>query len=324
MDSKKVDKENNYWVLAYYYFTNVPDPQEEVKRHKQFFENRDVSGRIYISKEGINGQMSGYCKDAQAYMDWMKESELFQGVKFKIHYYPENAFPKMTVKVREQVVAMDTSYDLSKQGEHVSPKRWREMLESEDDYLLLDVRNDYEWEVGHFDGAELPPLKQFRDFPRYAEELKEKVDPKETKVMMYCTGGIRCELYSALMKEKGFENVYQLDGGVINYGLQEGTDHWKGKLFVFDDRLTVPISEEGDAPVVGKCRHCGEESESYYNCAHMDCNELFLSCPDCLEKYQGCCDVACTGSPRIRPLQEQNAHKPFRRWYKYFSKKPVS
>ena len=110
--------------------------------------------------------------------------------------------------------------------------------------LILDVRNDYEWKIGRFEGSELPPLETFREFPAYAKKLKEERDPKTTSVMMYCTGGIRCEFFSALMKKEGFEKVVQLDGGVIHYGLKEGSDHWEGKLFVFDDRLAVPMGEK--------------------------------------------------------------------------------
>lgn len=313
-----MSENKEYYVLAYYHLELIDDPREEVRRHKEFFENRDVSGRIYISEEGINGQMSGRKDAAIAFMDWMHADERFKDLRFKIHYHHENAFPKMIVKYREQLVALDEKVDHKQGGGHVSPARWIEMLESDEKYLLLDVRNDYEWKVGRFKGAEKPDLSRFRDFPAYADSLKEKHGAKDTKVMMYCTGGIRCELYSALMKDRGFEDVYQLDGGVIGYGEKEGSKHWEGKLFVFDDRLTVPIAEGEDAPVVGECNHCGVESESYYNCAHMDCNELFLSCMECLKKFSGCCQESCMGSPRVRPISHQNPHKPFRRWYQYF------
>lgn len=139
---------------------------------------------------------------------------------------------------------------------------------------------------------------------------------------MYCTGGIRCELYSAILKEKGFENVYQLNGGVIGYGLEQGNKHWLGKLFVFDDRLAVPISQEGESPVIGKCHHCGKDNENYYNCANMDCNHLFLCCPECLKEFTGCCCSQCQQATRVRPYHEQNAHKPFRRWYHYEKELP--
>lgn len=138
--------------------------------------------------------------------------------------------------------------------------------------------------------------------------------------MMYCTGGIRCELFSAILKADGFEKIYQLDGGVINYGHKQGSDHWKGKLFVFDDRMVAPISEE-QAPIVGTCHHCEVDNEAYYNCANMDCNELFLCCQECLKKFAGCCQESCMNAERVRPYHHQDAHKPFRKWYTYFNEK---
>ncbi|MBS0648699.1 MAG: rhodanese-related sulfurtransferase [Verrucomicrobia bacterium] len=310
----------SYWVLAYYYFTSIKEPALEVLRHKEFFSTRDIKGRIYISHDGINGQMSASPDAAEEYIEWLRSDSRFKDIEFKIHTYPEHCFPRATVKVRPQLVAMDASYDMSKTGVHVSPEQWKKMLEERDEKtVLLDVRNDYEWELGHFEGAELPTLEQFREFPTYAKKLKEKCDPQKTKVMMYCTGGIRCEVYSALLKEEGFNEVYQLQGGIIKYGLQAGSKHWKGKLFVFDDRLAVPISEKEPAETISSCIHCKEKSDLYFNCANMDCNELFISCQACAEKTKGCCCPDCEAAPRVRPLQKGERPKPFRRLSHLFS-----
>lgn len=298
-----------YKVLAYYFIGKIDDPHAEVARHKEFFNSRDFKGRIYISEQGINGQASGLSAHADEYMAWMEPR--FKNMPFKIHGAKEHAFPKMTVKYRRQLVAVDCEVDFSDVGEHVSPDQWKEMLEKKnEETIVLDVRNDYEWKIGHFEGSELPQLETFREFPAYAKKLKEERDPKKTAVMMYCTGGIRCEFFSAIMKKEGFENVYQLDGGVINYGLKEGGDLWNGKLFVFDDRLVVPVGEE-KAPI-SNCVHCGKPNDVYYNCANMDCNELFLCCPDCLKPHKGCCSSECECKDRIRPYQE--SAKPFRKW----------
>ena len=193
----------SHLVLAYYYFTSIENPALEVVRHKEFFLTRDIKGRIYISSNGINGQMSATHQAAEEYMLWLRSDPRFEGVEFKIHLHTEHCFPRATVKVRPQLVAMDVAVDMNKTGTHVSAEEWKEMLEKKDDQtILLDVRNDYEWEIGHFEGADLPTLEQFREFPTYAKKLKEKCDPKKTKVMMYCTGGIRCEVYSALLDRK--------------------------------------------------------------------------------------------------------------------------
>ncbi len=310
------EEQKNYWILAYYGFHPIADPHAEVARHKAFLEPRDVTCRIYISEEGINGQMSALHTHAQEYIDWMKSRDEFKEIAFKIHAHHEQAFPRKTIKYRKQLVAIDAPVNLSQRGEHVSPTRWKELLQTEKNKILLDVRNEYEWKVGRFEGAELPPCETFREFVAYADQLKKTVDAEKTPVMMYCTGGIRCELYSSVLKERGFNTVYQLDGGVIGYGLQEGNAHWLGKLFVFDDRLTVPIDPHAAAPAIGTCHHCNASSESYYNCANMDCNTLFLCCPECLKANKGCCCQACLEAPRVRPHHAENAHKPFRRWQK--------
>ena len=302
-----------YHVLAYYLFTPIQDPEKLLLDHKHFFTHRDIKGRIYISRDGINGQMSASEEAFQEYKAWLREDSRFREIEFKIHTWHEHCFPRMTIKIRPQLVAFDREIHIANTGKHLSPKEWQEMLEHRDEtHLLLDVRNQYEWSIGHFEGATLPLYETFRQFPQYVQRLKQKVDLKRAKVMMYCTGGIRCELYSAFMKEEGFEHVYQLQGGIIKYGLQVGTKHWKGKLFVFDDRLSVPISEE-ETSMISHCRHCGALTDFYFNCANMDCNELFLSCFCCAEKMDGCCCSSCQLAPRRRPFIKQSRPKPFRR-----------
>lgn len=313
--------DSTHWILAYYHFIPIENPHDEVKFHKSFFSGRNATSRIYISEQGINGQMSASKEDAIAYIEWMHGRPEFHDIKFKIHPYHEQVFPRLTIKYRKQLVAIDADVDLTQRGEHISPAQWKDMLESSTDKILIDVRNDYEWKVGRFEGAELPPCETFREFTDYAESLKEKNDLQKTPVMMYCTGGIRCEIYSAILKEKGFDKIYQLDGGVIGYGLEQGNQHWNGKLFVFDDRMAIPISDEGESKVIGTCHFCGTGNETYYNCANIDCNNLFLCCSECLKKHIGCCCTACTTSTRMRPFHELSAHKPFKRWYVYEQEK---
>ena len=306
-----------YVVLAYYYFCPSPEmiqnPHELIKQHKTFFEGKDAKGRIYINEQGINGQMSIEESQAESFIQWMHGFEQFKNLEFKVHLYPEHAFAKMAVKYRKQLVAIDAPVDLRLAGEHLSSSQWDAMLEEKDqDTILVDVRNDYEWKVGHFEGAILPQLETFRDFNVYIDQLKKLYDAKKTKVMMYCTGGIRCEIYSALMKEKGFDAVYQLQGGVIKYGLEHGTKHWRGKLFVFDDRMVVPISKDNEE-VISKCSFCDTASDVYYNCANMDCNALFLSCPCCVESKKGCCSEGCMHEPRVRVFDVHQTPRPFRK-----------
>ena len=199
-------------VLAYYYFAKLEDPQLEVARHREFLEGKDIRCRVYISEEGINGQMSASREASQLYQEWLKGDPRFEGVIFKVHHHTEHAFPRTIVKYRKQLVAMDVPIDMHLTGEHVSPDRWKEMIEQRDENtLILDIRNDYEWEIGPFRrGRTSEALETFREFSNSASILKEQRDLKETKVMMYCTGGIRCELHFALLKQEGFENVFPI------------------------------------------------------------------------------------------------------------------
>lgn len=303
---------SNYFVLAYYYLTPISDPIKEVLSYKNFFKNKDIKGRIYISTEGVNAQISCHAKEKESLLKFLDKK--CADINSKEDPADEHAFYKMIIKERKQLVAFGREVDFSKKGEHVSPKDWKEMLENKDENtVVLDVRNSYEWKVGHFTDAELFPCETFREFPEYTEKLQKNNDPKKTKVMMYCTGGIRCEYYSAYLREKGFENIYQLDGGVIQYGKKMGTKHWEGQLFVFDDRLVVPINEDEPAKVVSKCHTCDKESTTYYNCANMDCNALFLSCIECAEENKGCCSNVCLETGRIRPYCSDTKPKPFRK-----------
>lgn len=307
---------NQYLILAFYSITSVDDPHHEVKNHKLFFKNRDITSRIYISEHGINGQMSATEKDAYEYIQWMRSKPEFKDIVYKVDEWHEQAFPRQTIKYRKSLVACDQTIDFTKRGQHVHPQQWKKMLEDDNEYLLIDVRNDYETKIGHFEGAELPPCKNFREFEKYADLLEERHGNSKPPVMMYCTGGIRCELYSSILKSKGYDTVYQLEGGVINYGHEIGSKHWLGKLFVFDDRLTVSISEE-ETPIISTCHFCKSNSDNYYNCANMDCNTLFICCEACIEKHKGCCQKSCIEEGNLRPFHQQHPHKPFRRKHYY-------
>lgn len=302
-------------VLAFYHIVPIENPKQEMKEQKRFCAQHNLQGRVYIADHGINGQMSGDREGAKAYMEWMHQRELFHDVHFKLHNWHEHCFPRMQIKVKPKVVACDHPVNWQHRGKHLSPKEWKAFLDQENPPPVLDARNDYEWEIGRFKGAKKPPCGTFRDFDRWASDLKQEHDPKKP-ILMYCTGGIRCELFSSMLQERGFEEVYQLQGGVINYGLEEGAKHWDGKLFVFDDRMAVPISEEETA-VIGRCSLCQTPCDTYYNCANMDCNELFIACPDCLQTHQGCCQASCATQERVRPLDEQQPSKPFKKWYNY-------
>jgi UPF0176 protein len=305
-------------ILAFYYFVAIEDPSLEVQRHHTYLAGRDIRCRIYISHEGINAQMSATEEEAVAYMQWLQSDARFDKINFKINSHHEHVFPRITVKFRQQLVALDEESDLQYSAERLSPSQWQQKLEQRDEEtLLLDVRNAYEWEIGHFEGAVLPPLESFRQFPSFARKLKTERDPQKTSILMYCTGGIRCELFSAFLKKEGFQKVYQLEGGVIAYSQEKQGKYWKGRLFVFDDRLSIPMGTEVSEEMISCCSVCQTPSDRYYNCANMDCNALFILCSVCAKEQEGCCSVSCRVSSRRRPFDEEGRPKPFKKWYHY-------
>lgn len=306
-----------YHVLAFYSITKVENPDELVRAHKKLFKTLDVASRVYISEDGINGQMSASPIASEIYQNWLRQFPMFKNIEFKIHHHHEHAFPRKAVKYRKQLVALDAPVDFDYRANHISAKDWANMLETKDENtIVIDVRNRYESKVGYFEGSELPQVDTTREFAEYTNQLKTKVDPEKVKVFMCCTGGIRCELYSAYMAKEGFKNIAQLDGGIIKYGMEQGNKHFKGKLFVFDDRMVVPISND-PTETVGRCQFCNTPADSYYNCANMDCNELFVSCPTCIQNAKGACSVSCENAPRLRPFDLERGAKPFRKAHFY-------
>lgn len=304
---------SNYIVLSYYSFFNIENPTFEVERHKLYCAELDILGRIYIADNGVNGQVSMHSSAIAGYLNWLDANWNITKNNYKIQRYNEHTFAKMQVKVRKELVAIDKEINLKNRGKYLSPMQWVRALEEKDENtILIDVRNNYESKVGHFIGAILPPLDTFRKFPQYAEQLQQTYDPKSTKVLMYCTGGIRCELFSSLLQEKGFKSVFQLEGGVIQYGNEMGSKYWKGNLFVFDDRLVVPIGSDPNEPI-SQCGFCSVPSDIYYNCANPKCNELFLACTSCAADNLGCCSSSCKSSGKNRVFKDMGRPKPFRK-----------
>lgn len=296
--------------LAFYLLTAVDDPEAAVQRHRNFLAAHAMVGRVYIHATGINAQVSGTTSDCLAYRQLVVSEFPGKVPLFKEDPVAEPTFPRLRVKHKALVPDVAGGVDLKQRGEDVEPEQWAAMLgDTAQQKLVLDVRNQYEWDVGHFEGAARPQgVAHFSDSD--AEAFGLPSDPRskeETPVMMYCTGGIRCEYFSAALKQQGYQKVYKLKGGVQHYANRLGEQaegdvpHWKGSLFVFDRRNTVALGG-GQAEVVGKCHHCGVPTESFINCCNVDCNLLHLVCEDCLRKYKGFCQPSCASAPRRRLL----------------------
>ncbi len=290
MDNSTVER----ITFSFYKYHQIKDPQETRDSFYKQWSELGVFGRVYIANEGINGQVSVPKENFEAYRKLMFETGWLNNIRLNIAVEDDGkSFIKLKIKVRSKIVADgldDSTFDASKGGKHLSAKEFNE-LTAKEDTVIVDMRNHYESEVGHFKGAITPDVDTFRDsLPIITDMLEEHHDKH---IVMYCTGGIRCEKASAWFKHKGLENVYQLDGGIIEYARQvndEGLENkFIGKNFVFDRRLGERISDE----VIAVCHQCGETCDDHKNCANEACHLLFIQCKSCEEKYNACCSDDC-------------------------------
>jgi len=273
-------------IILYYKFVLITDPQMAMRWQRELCKRLNLQGRIIISRHGINGTLGGEINDVKAYVKEMNSSPEFKGIEFKWSDGAREDFPKLSIKVRDELVTLEPEeeFDVFDKGTPLRPKQWREYLEAHPDAIIFDARNNYESEVGKFKNAITPDIKTFKDVKAELEKL-----PKDKPVLTYCTGDIRCEYLSAYMKHKGFEDVYHLDGGIVKYGQEFGDDGlWEGKCYVFDKRMSVAFSE--DSKDIAKCANCGAETSHQQNCADPSCNLQFVVCENCAKNAK----VACT------------------------------
>jgi predicted sulfurtransferase len=313
--------ETEYCIVNFYHLVDIERPHKVVAEHAEFLQGRDVRGRIYISEQGINAQYGGLRKDAIAYVQWLaKEHPLFQGLRYTVFPADDHMFPKLRLKYKPNLISLAGGMagvpvtEPSARATPVPPAEWRRMLSQGINGakpLVLDVRNGYEWDAGHFVGAERPHEDEFSQTPTEATPTEvplplQGAEPN-TPVMMYCTGGIRCDVYSAYLKNKGYRNLYTLEGGIQNYMRNEGLDHWNGSLFVFDGRMAIRPDKDEEAPLqaAAPCQVCGGDAVlPHANCANIDCNKLFIACDACKTKLRGCCCEDCVDAPRLlRPTK---------------------
>ena len=294
----------DYRVLLYYNYTKIENPEQFAKEHLALCKSLGLKGRILVAEEGINGTASGTIEATQQYMDWMHNDERFKDTWFKIDESEGHAFRKMFVRPRKELVALNLEEDvdpLRLTGEYLDPKAFKEALLDEDT-IVLDARNDYEYDLGHFRGAIRPDIRNFRELPEWIRENKENFMDK--KVVTYCTGGIRCEKFSGWLLREGVENVAQLHGGIATYGKDPEVkgEMWDGKMYVFDDRISVEINQV-DKQIVGKDWFDGTPCERYINCGNPSCNRQIITSEENEAKHLGGCCYDCAASETNRYIK---------------------
>lgn len=277
-------------ILLYYIFRPLGDPQAISLWQRKLCESLNLRGRILISEHGINGTVGGEIEHLLSYIKQNKEYPPFKEIEYKWSQGSRDDFPRLKVKARSEVVGFGIPNELKVDsqgvvggGQHLSPVELHDLVEARGDQVaFFDGRNAFESRIGRFKGAVIPETNTTHDF--IAEIESGKYDHLKSKaVVTYCTGGVRCEILSSAMKSRGFEEVYQLDGGIVKYGEAFGNKGlWEGSLYVFDRRMAVDF--EPDVAAIGQCAHCEGVTKTFYNCSTDWCRELTLVCDACVER----------------------------------------
>ena len=293
-------------TLSFYAYAKIKDPKKFRDELFIAWNALDALGRTYVAKEGINAQMSVPAENIEAFRETLEAYDFMKNIRLNVAVdQDDHSFLKLTIKVRDKIVAdglNDETFDVTNIGVHLKANEFNKILENPNT-IVVDFRNHYESEIGHFKGAITPDVETFREsLPIINEQLK---DCKEDKnLVMYCTGGIRCEKASAYFKHQGFKNVFQLEGGIINYAKQIKDENLEskfiGKNFVFDHRLGERITED----IVSQCHQCGKPCDNHTNCENDGCHLLFIQCDDCKNAMENCCSTECLEITHL-PLDEQ-------------------
>ena len=289
---------NNYKVLLFYKYVEFHNPEKFMEDHLKLCSQHDIKGRVFIASEGINGTVSGLTENIEKYKLNLRGYPEFNDIVFKEDKAGGHAFNKIIVRVKNEIVNSGLNdVSLKHGGKRLKPEELYDFYKSGKDFVIVDARNWYESKIGKFKNAVTPPLKNFRDWEKAVEDLD---DYKDKTVVTYCTGGIRCEKASALMIEKGFKNVYQLEGGIVTYSKKFPDTFWEGGIFVFDERRVVEPNRKPDLKQIASCYFCGAPTSYYINCHNLDCDRIITTCHKCKIENDYCCSEECRSSANRR------------------------
>ncbi|MCS6820144.1 MAG: rhodanese-related sulfurtransferase [Chitinophagales bacterium] len=308
-------------TLSFYKYAHIPNPELFRNTLYQKLSALEVLGRIYVSKEGINAQISVPEEKFEYFKTYINSLHILKGERLNIAIEQSHkSFFVLDIKVRNKIVADgldDSSFDVTNTGKHLKAKEFNELCERPDS-VVVDMRNHYEHEVGHFKGAILPDVDTFREALQKVESILQ--EHRDKHILLYCTGGIRCEKASAYLKHKGFEKVYQLEGGIIEYARQVKAlgleNKFIGKNFVFDERLGERITDD----IISSCHQCGKPCDNHTNCANDACHLLFIQCDDCKKKFEGCCSSKCKEIIHLSPEEQKAIRKGMAKGRQVFHK----
>lgn len=311
----------NRTTLSFYKYHNLTDPETFRNKLYRTLDSLDVKGRIYVAQEGVNGQISVPTENLERFKTALYSITFLVGIRLNIAVDDDGkSFFKLKILVRKKIVAdglNDETFDASNSGVHLNAEDFNKLAEDKDT-VIVDMRNHYESEVGHFTNAICPDVDTFRDSLPVVENML--ANQKDKNVIMYCTGGIRCEKASAWMKHRGFKHVFQLNGGIIEYARQVKNQNLEnkfiGKNFVFDERLGERITDD----IISTCHQCGIACDDHTNCKNDGCHLLFIQCKACAEKFNGCCSEACKETLLLPVEQQKEIRKGINKGRQVFKK----
>src|SRR5690554_551575 len=282
-----------YKVLSFYKYVDIENPEAFVNEHLQWCISNGLKGKVYIAGEGINGCIFGDEEKTELYKSHLTGYKIFEDIWFKETDTDKVAYSKMHVRLKKEIVNSGLNADLKNGGKKLSPEELLKFYEEGKDFPIVDARNWYESKIGRFKNALTPNITYFRQWPEVVESLKPY---KDKTIITYCTGGIRCEKASAYMVEQGFKDVYQLNGGIINYITKYPDTYWQGSMFVFDDRKVVEPNTKEELKYAAECEFCGGPTSYYINCHNLKCDRIIITCHECKIKNDYCCSDECRNS----------------------------
>ena len=292
---------NSYKILLFYKYVEVKNPGLIVNEHLGWCLQNDIKGRVFFANEGVNGTVSGLVENIEKYKSHLTSYHEFKDLWFKEDEADEHAFKKMRVRLKNEIVHGDLeNVSAEHSGKRLPPEELLRLYKEGIEFIIVDARNWYESKIGKFKNAITPPMKNFREWKRVVDEDLSAY--KNKTVVTYCTGGIRCEKASAYMVERGFNDVYQLDGGIVNFIKKFPDTYWEGGTFVFDERRVVNPNSKEELKHIAQCHFCGKPTSYYINCHNVDCDKIIVSCHQCKITNEYCCSDECRESKNKRSV----------------------
>lgn len=298
-----------YKIILFYKYIHIDEPEELMQKQKEVCQRLNLKGRMIIASEGINATLEGTQENIKKYCDELLKNPLFSGTHIKISDGTGEAFPKLSIKVRDEIVAsgLDDLNPTKVTGKYILAEELHSWIKNKKEFYIVDMRNDYEQRVGYFENSILSNMESFKDLPELLPKLKHL---KNKTIVTVCTGGVRCEKASGFLVTNGFAKVYQLYGGIVTYMEKYPNEHFKGGLYVFDNRLVIAFNmEDLKREIVGRCAKCSQPSENYINCKDDFCHRHFICCIKCVDgDNKAFCPMGCRDFSKEHPewVSKQN------------------